>query len=222
MDLEKVDIVSTELVEGEVRCNIGQGTAGTLADLTIWSGSDGFIGRPTDADDDGKCMGLYAMLGNTRRIIATKDNRIIAKYGELDQGDRAIITKGPARVLVKNTAKSVTLLTLGGGEDANPIFVQVDGESGKIEMMCAGQNGGKHTKFTMSPTAIFLGVDGGGSITITADGVIVAGKHFSANTKGGNLGLIGPAAPPSGAMSLLAGPTGMTGMPAALWTVAAT
>jgi hypothetical protein len=219
MDLEKVDIVSTELVEGEVRCNIGQGDAGTLADVTIWSGSDGFIGRPTDADDDGNCMGLYAAQGNSRRLIATKDNRIIAKYGELDQGDRAIITKGPARVLVKNTAKSVTLLTLGGGEDTNPIFIQVDGESGKIEMMCAGQNGAKVSKITMSPAAMFLGVSGGGSITIDMQGVTIGGSHFACNTKGGNLGLIGPANPIAPVQSILLGVTGMAASPAPFWVV---
>lgn len=221
MELIKVDIVSTELVDGEVRCTVGQGGEGTVADVTIW-GNGGFISRPGDPADEAFCQGLYLEGGNTRRVIATKDNRIIAKYGELKPGDSAIVTAGPARVLVKDTDKSVTLLTMADDSDQNPVFVQVDGASGKVEIMCTGSNGSKVSKATFSPSAIFMGLSGGGSITIDMTGVTIGGSHFACNTKGGNFGLVGPAPPPTGAMSLLAGPTGMAGMPAALWTIATT
>lgn len=216
--LIKVDIVSTVTEGGEIRCNVGHGDAGTVPDVTMW-GIDGFISRPNDADADGACMGLYAAQGNQRRIIATKDNRQNAKLGDFAEGDRGIVTATDARLLLKKANSSIQMVTLNGGESGSLMLCQLNGDKGEFVVMVGGSNGAKVAQIKIKPDKMFLGVSGGGSITIDMGGVTIGGSHFSCNTKGGNLGTLGPAAPIAPAQSIMLGVTGMAATPAPFWTV---
>ena len=218
--LIKVDIVSTVTEGGEIRCNVGQGDAGTVPDATMW-GIDGFISRPNDRSDNGDaCMGLYATQGNQRRIIATKDNRYGEKLGEFAEGDRGIITATDARLLVKKANSSIQMVTLNNGETGSLMLFQLNGERGEAVLMVGGSNGAKVAQVKVKPDKIFLGVSGGGSILLDMQGVTIGGSHFACNTKGGNLGTVGPAAPVAPAQSIMLGVTGMAATPAPFWTVA--
>lgn len=213
--LQKLEVVSTTLEGGELRANLGQGDTGTVPDASFW-GTDGFISRPNDKDEDGACLALFATQGNARRVIATKDNRTNDKYGELAPGDRAIVTSTDARVLVKRANSSVTLLTLNNGEEL--MLQQLNGEKGDYTLLIGGP-GGKCAQIKVKADKMFLGVSGGGSILIDENGVTIGGKHFACNTKGGNLGTIGPAAPVAPAQSIMLGVTGMAASPAPFWVV---
>lgn len=213
--LQKLEVVSTTLEGGELRANLGQGDAGTIPDATFW-GTDGFISRPNDKNDDGACLALFATQGNSRRVIATKDNRHNDKYGELAPGDRAIVTENDARVLVKNSNSSISLLTKNGGEEL--MVVQLNGDAGDFTILIGGPNGAC-SQIKVKPDKMFLGVSGGGSITIDSQGVTIGGAHFACNTKGGNFGVVGNAAPLAPVQSIMLGVTGMAATPAPFWTV---
>lgn len=72
----------------------------------------------------------------------------------------------------------------------------------------------------IKPGSITLGIEGGGTLRIDAEGVHVSGTRFAANTTFGNLGVIGGLPPVAPANSVVFGPSGQTGAPSATWTVA--
>lgn len=213
--IQKLDIVSTEVVDDEVRANLGQGDAGTIPDATFW-GTDGFISRPDDRDGDGACVALCATQGHARRIIGTRENRNGNKTGDMAPGDRAIVTRTDGRVIVKKANSSVTLVTKNSGEEL--MLLQLDGSKGDFTILIGGP-GGACSQIKVKPDKMFLGVSGGGSITIDSQGVTIGGSHFACNTKGGNLGTLGPAAPVAPAQSIMLGVTGVAATPAPFWTV---
>ncbi len=177
------DILATETDSGEVRANIGftETGKGIGAGEPMWFGSDGFIGRPNDPDDDGACMAWFFADGNDRRIMSYRDNRFSDKVGEIDAGDRAIISRGEARFLLKAEADSVTLYTVNQNSDESMIC-SLSGEDGVVTIA----NGG--AIITMTEDSILLAINGGAFLSIGKDGVTVGGNQFTALTLKGQLG----------------------------------
>lgn len=213
----KLDILSSEQRGGELRVSLGDKSLeeGAIGDATLW-GIDGFYSRPLDPDDRGACMGLFLFEGNNRRVFATKDNRITAKYGDLSPGDRAIVTDGDARIIVKRDGDSVSVVTKNHADNDELMIQQLNGDSGEFVIMIGGAKGTAMLKIKSGTIAL---VAGGSSLMVDEDGVTINGKRFNCNTGGGNLGTIGPVAPQQVANSLLYGPMGQTGVAAPNWVV---
>lgn len=220
MILDKYDVLGAELAaSGEIRLKLGDAKTGkgVVDDVALW-GTDGFVSMPEAAEDGEACSALYVRAGNLRRAIGTKDNRTLSKYGDLKPGDKAIVSSGDARVIVKRATHTIDLFTLNSDDGSgSPVMLQVSGKQGSITALAAGNGGTAMLKIKAGKIA--LAVDGGGSLLVNAQGVTVNGKHFAANTATGNLGTIAGAPPQPGVNSILAGLTGMTGVPSAGWTI---
>lgn len=213
----KYDILSTEMVGGEIRCKLGDSASNTgfVDDAAIW-GVDGFYSRPADPDENGACMGVYAQDGNTRRIIATKDNRIVTLYGEIEPGDRAIVAHNGTVALFKANG-DINLVTFNQQQNDALMMVDISGRTGTITQMVGGVAGSSLYAQTWDEIKMTAG---GSTFALNQFGVSVSGNWFSCNTAGGNLGMTAPGvAPVPPANSILYGVTGTTGAPAAFWTV---
>ena len=219
MTLSTSNIMSIALEESEFRVTIGDPATGVgeMSDLTMW-GTDGFYSRPKTPDDSGACQVLWERSGPKGRIVATKDNRIIAKYGEMADGDRAIVGYGDSRIILKDASDSVTIMTKNHGDSSeSTMLVQLSGENGIYDVQIGGAQG--TTLFRMKSGRIEMAVDQGGSIVVDKNGVSINGNWFNCNTGGGNLGTIAGVPPLPGANSLVAGPAGQIAVAAPNWTV---
>jgi hypothetical protein len=197
------DILASDTSNGEVRCKLGEATTGhgKSADVAMYC-AHGFIGVPEAPDADGSaCQAFYAQDGDEQKIVGTRDNRLAAQVGQLDPGDRAIISTGDARVLVKRKGSSATLLTKNAKTNKT-MMVIADGEHGEAKI----QNGGAFV--LVKDDKIVLAVNGGGAITIGKAGVQVTGGSFQATTGAVQLGDQGGgiAPPPSPASAVAVGP----------------
>lgn len=220
MRLYKKDILSIGLTGGEMRATIGNSAAdeGQVPDATLW-GVDGFYSMPLPPDDDGACQGLYVHTGNTSRVIATKDNRIVEKYGELSNGDRAIVGYGSARLIVKHSSDSVSIVTENHASNDELMVMQLNGDRGEFSLVIGDGAGALVLK---AKGGIFhVSVAGGkASLTLDKDGLHVTGNVCDLATAGGNLGVMGAIPPPPGTNSILKGPQGQVGTPSTFWTIA--
>lgn len=209
------DILATEVEAGEVRANIGfsETGKGVGASEGCWFGADGFIGRPNDPDDAGACMAWFFQDGNDRRVMAYRDNRFADKVGELEPGDRAIVSAGEARLLLKVGNDSITLYT-ESQPDEQSMMVSLNGQDGKILISCAG------SWIEIDNDGIRMGAKGGKAmLTLDENGFQVDGNQCRLATKSGHLGVIAPqVAPPVGASSIVVGPSGITGVGSSSWT----
>jgi hypothetical protein len=218
-DSNIADVVSTKLLNGEVRFAVGDSTDGSGIDHDVapW-GQDGFVSRPNDPDADGAPKVYYVFEGQEKRALGVVDRRSSARAGELAPGDRAIVSNCNARFFLKKQSDALTLFTTDA--DGKPLLFELNGSKGNCTVLITGASGG-NALFQMSPGKIILGVDGGGSLVIDSQGVHVFGPHFAANTASGNLGVIGGVAPPlvPPTNAILKGPAGTAGTPSAGWVV---
>src|SRR5687768_1164025 len=126
MSIRKRNILSTELVEGEIRAKVGGLTddGGEFDDFVLY-GIAGFISRPADPDPDksGACQALIEQRGNQARVVGTRDNRLNALYGELDPGGVAMVTPNGARVIAKNEKRSIT--AMAPNDDGETLIFQL-------------------------------------------------------------------------------------------------
>lgn len=214
------DILQSTAEDGEIRCTLGYlyDGRGIGQAEPVW-GVDGFVSRPNAQTADGAAMAFYLQGANHKYILATRDNRFADKVGTLDAGDRAIITDGEARVLVKKERDAVVLYTVNQKVDQS-MMVDMGGVDGATKII----NG--KCFFAMTDdginASITLGISGGSSMTLFEDGTVsINGAFFNCATPGGRLGVLsmttpGPLAPLG---SILMGPSGMTGLPSTSWTV---
>lgn len=213
----KLDILSTELRSGEVRVSLGDAglNEGMVGDASVW-GIAGFYSIPNEPTSVGACMGLYVTEGNNRRVIATKDNRLNEKYGDAAPGDSGIVTSRDARLIVKNSNDSISILTKNHADNDELMVFQMNGDTGECTVMVGGADGTSMFKIKSGSIAL---VAGGASLMIADGAVTINGQRFNCNTGGGNLGTIGPVAPQQVANSLIYGPMGQTGVAAPNWVV---
>lgn len=210
------DILATEVINGEVRANIGYSDTGKGigAGEGCWWGADGFISRPADPDDAGACMAWFFADGNDRRLLAYRDNRFSSRVGELEPGDKMIVSVGEARFMLKAGDDSISLYT-ESQPDEQSMMVSLDGKNGKTTISCAG------SWIEITNDGITMGVKGGKTmVTIDEDGLQIDGNSFRCATKSGHLGVLAPQVPPvAPALSIVVGPTGLTGVGSTSWTV---
>lgn len=215
----KYDLLSTELGDsGEIRVKIGDSARDIGAyDGASWWGTPGFIARPKSPDSDGACQAIVNIEGSNVRIVGQRDNRLTSKYGQLAEGDSAIVGYGNAALIVKDASDSVSLVTANHASNDETMIVQLNGQKGELTVMIGGGSGTSMLKIKSG--RIVLAVDNGGSITIDSQGVHITGNTFDCATGGGNLGVLGPIAPPAGVFSILAGPSGDAAQPSTKWVV---
>jgi len=165
------DIITTDATGGEVRAQIGDAAknVGYAQEVAIY-GPDGFIGRPNDASGPDAARALYVQDGDENFIIGTRDNRFADKVGTMEPGDRAIVTDGEARVMIKQVRDAVVLYTVNQPEDKS-MLIDLGGMEGEIKII----NGG--AVMTMTNDMITLATNsGGGTITIGPAGVTITGS----------------------------------------------
>lgn len=216
----KYDVLSTSLGDGgEVRVKLGDAAKDAgVYDNAAWWGAAGYYQRPKDADDDGAAQALCSIQGSNARCIATRDNRLTSKYGQLAAGDSGMFGYGDAAVVIKDASDSLSLITKNHADGDQTMIVQVNGDRGEITLLVGGNSGPAMIK--MKSGLIVLAVDNGGSITLDSQGVHITGNTFDCATGGGNLGVVGGVPPPPGAKSILCGPTGNGASPSSKWTCA--
>lgn len=220
------DIIETLAVEGEIRVKIGSAADGLgyASGLPMY-GPDGYIGKPNAPSSNGDaCQALYIVDGDGRIVVATRDNRYADKVGEMAPGDRAIVTDGEARVLIKREDDAVHIMSKNQVASKTMMW-SMHGADGTIQVY----NGGG-CWIEMKGSVLTIGSSDGSSTTtlmVTPNGVQINGPNFMCCTAGGHLGLVAPptpgfpgAPPVVGANSIVMGPTGMAGVGSAKWTVA--
>lgn len=229
MELESgwADVIASNALNGDVRLNLGtyqlissEDTGGVCQqpDIPIF-GVDGFLSRPNDPDVNGCSQAYYVKHDNQVVVIGSRDQRQMQEAGEdksFSPGDRAIVTKGPARVMIKQASDTVSLYTESRPDSVEPaatMMVTLDGEGGMISIIC-----GK-SWINIDNDEIHMSA-GGTEFLIDKDGVQITGQNFTCNTAGGTLGTIGGLIPPVKiAQAILCGPAGMAGIPAVNWTI---
>lgn len=89
------DILLSEIVEGEVRYNLGYfagentTSQGVGASSPVWP-QFGFVSRPADPDEDGAAMALWIQDGDQKRVISTRDNRHTDRLPDVQPGETAV------------------------------------------------------------------------------------------------------------------------------------
>lgn len=206
-DFEIADVLSSKVDQGEVRLTVGDVITGTTyaTDCQFW-GTDGFYGIPAAGNaSDGTAQALFFVDGNAKRVVGSRDNRTVEKYGSLEPGDRAIISTGDARFILKNNRDSVTLYSENQKDGGTSMLVDVSGKDGTISLT-AGRGG-----MVIGPDGITIKF--GNSVLVLDDkGVTLQGP--SAKVVGGTVLLGAPGTIPlPGVNSVIYGPTGLTGAP---------
>jgi len=185
------DVLDTDADDGEVRATLGNAALGVgyFKEAPFYT-VDGFISRPNQPTANGDAaQALYLVDGDGRIVIGTRDNRFAENVGQLEEGDRAIVTDGEARVLIKKEGDKVILYTVNEPADKSMI-VEMDGAGGTLKLM----NGGSWIE--ISDDKIVIGAAGGLSMmTLDADGLQVDGGAFNCMTQGGVLGALTPPTP---------------------------
>ncbi len=130
--LEFADVVASDLANnGEVRVNLGDATTGGGIDSRVpfW-GIDGFLSRPANPTPLGACQYLFVAEGNTRYAIGSRDRRFLPfaplpseveiHYPGLDSrgleaGDRIVYTPSGVRLVLDESARTLTLYSPTNG-----------------------------------------------------------------------------------------------------------
>jgi hypothetical protein len=187
--------------------------------------TDGFYSVPAVADEFGAAQAFSLSLANETFVLGTWDNRSVTNAGSLEPGDRAIISNGHARLLLKNASNSITMVSkaadLPEEKDSSGTVLTDMGIS------LLGDNSGESSINLSLGTSLvqvtkdeILLMAGGTQLVINAKGVSINGDNFMCNTGGGNLGCIAPATPPiPGANAVLYGPLGQAGVASLSWTI---
>ncbi len=210
----RADVLLAEAIDGEVRVNLGDARTGEGwgQGVSMW-GTPGFIAMPDAPDDAGAAEVLYLVDGPRKYVVGARDNRTASKAGAIVYGDRLIYSSCDARFLLKKADNGITLYTANETDNGTAMAISLSGKKGEAIVTVSG------SVFHMDKDSITL-VGGGCSIELRNGTISICGKHLAANTGGGNLGTLGPAPPPPGLGSVLAGPMGQTGVASAKWTVA--
>lgn len=212
--LREADILGSEVINGEPRLKLGRANdnTGIAGDVALW-GPDGYFAVPNPAGGGEAACAMCVQEGSRWRAFACKDNRFAEKTGDMQPGDRMIVTDGEARFVIKQANDSITIYTVNQDTELS-MMVHLDGANGVANVV----NG--NSQITLNDKKILLAVNGGGSIVIDEEGVHIGGKQFNADCGSGTLGTIGPARPQPGVNAVVMGPSGMTAVGSTGWTVA--
>lgn len=200
------DIVTSSVVDGDVRFNLGDATKGTGVDAdSPFFGIDGVVSMPNDADGDGAADCFYFITGNQKVGLGTRDRRYLNKVGALKAGDRVIFSKGAARILLKNADDLVAIYTEAQSDGTSQIIAN-SGKEGKI-FLSRGLD-----KVEMGDGRIELSINGGPGIVLDKATNSITIRANLINIDGGfvTLGLNSDGTRPIliGLQSVCAGPSG--------------
>jgi hypothetical protein len=187
MLLQTADILNVSVDEGEVGYDLGdvRDAAGIAQEAVSW-GIDGFISMPNlPTGNEESARAMYLVDGDDKIVIATKDSRNSDKVGTLEPGDRAIISAGAQRFLMKQGNESISLYTENQATGSS-MMVSLSGADGVATLV----NGGSIV--TMEDEKIVLAVNGGGYLEINKEGVFIQGKMFVATAGRGHFGVTPP------------------------------
>jgi len=212
------DVLDSTADDGEVRVKLGYLANGEGIDhgAAVW-GPDGFLSRPNVPDATECSQALYMQSANRRYCLGFRDNRYAPLVGNLEPGDRMIVTDGEARIAVKQSDDMVNLYTVNQKTDAS-MMVALDGANGELNLM----NGKAYIRLGEDPSGascITLGISGGASISLYEDGTVqIDGANFAAECAQVKLGILAPP-PPAPGLGIQYGPA--PGSTSATCTVAA-
>lgn len=183
MLLQTADILNVSVEDGEVGYDLGdvRDAAGIAQEAVAW-GIDGFISMPnlpTGKEEAARAM--YLVDGNEKMVVATKDSRNSTKVGSLEPGDRAIISAGAQRFLMKQGNESITLYT-ENQDTGSSMLISASGADGTISLV----NG--NAMFSIEDERIVMAINGGSYLEINKDGVFFQSKTFIATAGKGHLG----------------------------------
>ena len=203
------DIVTSSVVDGDVRFNLGDATLGTGVDAdSPFFGLDGFASMPNESDADGAADCFYFNSGNQKIVLGTRDRRYLTKVGALKAGDRVIFSKGAARILLKNLDDLVVIYTEAQSDGTSQLIAN-SGKEGKI-FLSVGL-----TKVEISKDRIELSINGGAALVL--DGNTISMRADSINLDGGDvtLGVNSDGTRPivPGLQSVCIGPAGQVSVP---------
>jgi hypothetical protein len=215
---EPADILSARPVDGDVRINVGDVASdgeGWSADVAMW-GVPGFISIPDPPDADGAAQALLLVDGQEKRSIAARDNRIASKIGEGKAGDRFIVCRRDARVLVKAEENAVNIYTVNEEDDDASMMLDLRGKTGVAILL----NGG--CMIRQKTDEMVISIADGPTFLMDKDGFQFTGKSFHVDCSTITLGLIQPAGvrPQLGTNNALTGLTGLAAVPSSTVMIA--
>lgn len=196
----RADVFDSSCEKGEVRCSLGYRSqqVGTDDGACGW-GPDGYLARPNVYDataippDYGNAIALYLKDGNRKHVLGFHDARFSKQAGNLQPGDRAIVTKGEVRFLMKQATQTVSLYAVNEKVDQS-MMVSVGGKDGEL-LLLNGKAFLRMSTDVQGKAKITIGC-GAASITLKEDGTIqLDGANFIAATQRGCLGLMSPQPP---------------------------
>lgn len=215
----QADVTLSEQEDGEVRVNIGNviDGSGLGAGVAAW-GVDGFVGMPNLPSDGQCCVALVLEDGNQQRCIGFKDNRFASKAGELQPGDRAIVSDCDARLLLKKEDNCISLYTVNEeAEEADGTAQMLDirGSTGVTVLLNSG------CIIQQTKDEILIAFNGGSVFKQTAEGFEFFGQKFSINCSTVTIGLMPGGLPPTpGTNGAIYGVSGVAGVASTSVTIA--
>lgn len=226
-EFDVIDILNADVSTGQVQASVGDATSGFA-----WTqgcpiiGIDGFYSVPVGYTEDGAAQALTYDDGTTQYVLGYWDDRWADRVGDLKPGDRAITTRGSARIILKDASDSINIVSKAADlpEEKDPATNALLTDMG-ISLV-GDNNGSSSINLSLGTSIVQVTKDeillsaGGTQLVINDKGVTIHGENFMCNTGGGNLGVLGPGiAPPQGAMSVLMGPMGQAGVASLKWTI---
>lgn len=214
---EIADILRAAPVGGDVRINVGDVAAedeGRGADVAMW-GIPGFISIPDPPDADGAAQAILLVDGQETRSIAARDNRIASKIGEGKFGDRFIVCRRDARVLVKAEDNAVNLYTVNEEDDGASQMIDLRGKTGVTLLL----NG--NCMIRQKTDELVVSIADGPTLLMDKDGFQFTGKTFHVDCATVTLGITPLGLRPQpGTNNALTGLTGVAAVPSSTVLIA--
>lgn len=204
-DIDKRDILLSTSRSGEIILNVGEviNGVGYGADVSMW-GTAYFVSMPDVPSDGGAAQALVLVDGQTKRVIATRDNRAIAKVGTMVAGDSAQLSGGPGRVLIKKEGGVVSMYS--EMEDGTSMVISIDPPNGQIFL----GNGQSYIEIKDGEINISVGAH---MISLTQDMIVAFGKTFQTATSATCLGFTPTSVPPAPSTNnVIVGASGAAGV----------
>lgn len=203
------DILSTEVVEGEVRAQLGyyagpgQESPGIAASAPVW-GQFGFVSRPAEPDGDGAAMAVFEVDGDQKTVTSTRDLRMAAKLPDLKPGESMCCGFAGQFIRFHQNGGLTLFTTTDGTPDGDAIYLKLvpdDGvepspglvfESPWVRVMC-GKLGFR--VLHSSGAELELGALGGLPAPLDALGSMAKLKAGIVSIQGGAVSIGNPATP---------------------------
>lgn len=162
-DLKVLDVLASEVVDGEIRVNVGdsQTGKGVGSSVPVWA-TYGFVSRPAEPTPGGACMGLVFVDGDQQRVIGTRDNRAAPGLASLRPGESLMY--GPTGQFIRCDEDGAIMFytTTTGDSDGRGVYFKVATDG--FEMSCPWG------RFTMGPLGIHFLHSSGARLDLGAIG----------------------------------------------------